>query len=197
MPITFTAGGGLGVLQTISYKWTVSAGTITSGQGTSSITVSTDGLGGQDVTATVHVGELDPACPQTASCTTPIRPVVPHWRKFDEYGSIHFSDEKARLDNFAIQLQHEPTFNGYVIAYGSCGNEGRARGNRAKDYLVNSRGIASGRMVVIDGGCMPELRVELWVWPPGETPPNVDTTGQISPCPDCRKKPARRRSGEK
>ena len=28
--------------------------------------------------------------------------------KFDEYGNIRFNDEKARLDNYAIQLQNEP-----------------------------------------------------------------------------------------
>jgi hypothetical protein len=42
-PITFTVGGNLTATPAISgYNWTVSAGTITSGQGTPSITVSTD-----------------------------------------------------------------------------------------------------------------------------------------------------------
>lgn len=195
--VVFTATVGQGLQSVTNYKWIVSAGTIASGQGTNTITVNTDNLGGQDVTATFEVEGIDPACPRTASCTTPIRPLVPHWRKFDEYGSIRFNDEKARLDNFAIQLQNERTFQGYVIAYGRCGDEGRARGHRAKDYLVNNRGVASGRVVVIDGGCMPALLVELWMFPRGVTPPTADPTGEISPCPDCGKKPARRRSGEK
>jgi hypothetical protein len=142
---------------------------IASGQGTNTITVNTDNLGGQNVTATFEVEGIDPACPRTASCTTAIRPLGPHWRKFDEYGNIRFNDEKARLDNFAIQLQNERTLQGYVIAYGSCGDEGQARGSRTKNYLVNSHGIASGRVVVIDGGCMPALRVELWMLPEGIT----------------------------
>ena len=33
--------------------------------------------------------------------------------KFDEYGNIKFNDEKARLDNYAIQLQNEPGAQGY------------------------------------------------------------------------------------
>ena len=45
-----------------TYNWSVSAGTITSGQGTTSITVSTAGLGGGSVTATVDVTGLDPSC---------------------------------------------------------------------------------------------------------------------------------------
>src|SRR5437773_2309334 len=103
------------------------------------------------------------------------------------------SDDKARLDNFAIQLQNEPTSQGYIIGYGSCDAEGQTRANRAKDYLVNTRGIDAGRLVVVDGGCMPELKVELWVVPSGATPPAADMTGAVSPCPDCKKKPARRR----
>lgn len=193
-PITFTATVGQGTPPATTYNWTVSAGTITSGQGTTSITVATDNLGGQSVTATLEVGGVDPSCTRTTSCTTSVkRPPNPP-RKFDEYGNIRFNDEKARLDNFAIQLQNEPTAQGYIIAYGSCDAEGTTRGNRAKDYLVNTRGIDSGRLVVVDGGCMPELKVELWIVPQGATPPTPDTTGAVSPCPDCKKKPARRRS---
>src|SRR5207302_9081239 len=142
------------------------------------------------VTATVQTGGVATSCYHTSSCTTPVRPVaVPH--KFDEYGNIRFNDEKARLDNFAIQLQNEPTAQGYIIAYGTCDAEGQNRANRAKDYLVNTRGIDGGRIVVVDGGCMPELKVELWVVSSGATPPAAQTAGAVSPCPDC-KKPARR-----
>src|SRR4029079_11475081 len=101
---------------------------------------------------------------------------------------------KASLDNYAIQLQNEPTSQGYIIAFGSCDAEGQTRGNRAKDYLVNTRGIDASRLVVVDGGCMPELKVQLWIVPQGATPPTPDTTGAVSPCPDCKKKPARRRT---
>jgi hypothetical protein len=118
-------------------------------------------------------------------------------RKFDEYGNIRFNDEKARLDNFAIQLQNEPAAQGYIIGYGSCDAEGQTRANRAKDYLVNTRGIDAGRLVVVDGGCMPELKVELWVVPSGATPPAASTDGAVSPCPDCKKKPSRRRGGSR
>jgi hypothetical protein len=187
MPITFTAGGGLGSLQAISYKWTVSAGTITSGQGTSAITVSTDGLGGQNVTATVQVSGLDPACPNQGSCTTPVRPLGGHPRKFDEYGNIRFNDEKSRLDNFAIQLQNEPAALGYIVVFGSCDGEGRARGNRARDYLVETHGLNAGRVTVIDGACGPALMVDLWILPQGVPPPTTDLFQAVSPCPPCKK----------
>jgi hypothetical protein len=194
-PATFTASvtGGEGLTPT--YNWSVSAGTISSGQGTSAITVDTSGLGGQSVTATVSVGGADPSCNNSASCTTAVKPPKPEPRKFDEYGNIKFNDEKARLDNYAIQLQNEPGSTGTIIAYGSCAGEAQARGDRAKDYLVNTRGIEAGRITVVDGGCRSDLTVQLWVVPNGADAPTVDTTGAVSPCPECKKKatPRRRR----
>jgi hypothetical protein len=179
----------------VTYNWSVSAGTISSGQGTSSITVDTAGLGGQTVTATVEVGGLDPACSRTASCSTSVTAPAPPATKFDEYGNIRFNDEKARLDNYAIQLQNQPGAQGYIIAYGSCAGEAQARADRAKDYLVNTRGIDAGRIVTMDGGCRADLTVELWIVPTGATPPAASTYNIISPCPECKKKatPRRRR----
>lgn len=183
-----------------TYNWSVSGGSITSGQGTSSITVDTTGKGGSTITATVEVGGPDPTCTRTWSCSVPVSPKPNPPRKFDEYGNIRFNDEKARLDNFAIQLQNEPGAQGYIYGYGSCGSEGQERANRAKDYLVNTRGIDAGRLVVVDGGCKPELKVELWIVPQGATAAAADTSGSVSPCPDCKKKstrkPRRGRHGE-
>ena len=191
-PITFTASvsGDMNV----TYNWSVSAGTISSGQGTSSISVDTANLGGQTVTATVELGGLDPSCSRTASCTTSIRAPVPPAVKFDEYGNIKFNDEKARLDNYAIQLQNQPGSQGYIIAYGSCAGEAQARADRAKDYLVNTRGIDAGRLVTIDGGCRSDLTVELWVVPTGATAPAASTDNIISPCPECKRAAPRRRT---
>lgn len=44
-----------------------------SGRG-ASISIRTDGLGGQNLTATVEVNGLDPACARTASCSTVVKP---------------------------------------------------------------------------------------------------------------------------
>jgi hypothetical protein len=191
-PITYTASvsGDMNV----TYNWSVSAGTISGGQGTSSITVDTTGLGGQTVTATVELGGLDPSCSRTASCSTSIKAPVPPAVKFDEYGNIRFNDEKARLDNYAIQLQNQPGSQGYIVAYGSCAGEAEARANRAKDYLVNTRGVDASRLMTVDGGCRSDLTVELWVVPTGATPPVASTDNIISPCPECQKAAPRRRA---
>jgi hypothetical protein len=166
----------------------VSAGTISSGQGTSTITVDTAGVaGGTSVTATVNLGGLDPSCNATASCSTGVKPPPAQPRKFDEYGNIRFNDEKARLDNFAVALQNEPGSTATILVYGSCEGEAQQRGDRAKDYLVNTRGIEAGRITVVDGGCRSDLLVQLWIVPQGATAPAPDTAGNISPCPACKK----------
>ena len=72
-PAIFTAmvtGGDANV--TYFYNWSVSSGTISSGQGTPSITVDTKGLGGQSCTATVELGGVDRTCSSTASSTVSI-----------------------------------------------------------------------------------------------------------------------------
>jgi len=195
-PITFTAsvsGGPEGFTPT--YNWSVSAGTISGGQGTSTITVDTAGLGGQPVTATVSLGGADPSCSTTNSCTTNVKPEAPKPRRFDEYGNIRFNDEKARLDNYAIQLQNEPGSTATIITYGTCAGEGQARGERAKQYLVNTRGIEASRITVVDGGCRADLTVQLWVVPTGAEQPTVDTSNVISPCPECKKPRGGKRGG--
>ncbi|HEV7396728.1 MAG TPA: hypothetical protein VGN86_09495 [Pyrinomonadaceae bacterium] len=186
-PITFTANfSGSG---SVTYNWSVSAGSISSGQGTSSITVDTSNLGGQTVTATVELGGLAPSCTRTASCSTSIMAPPPKdCEKVDEYGDIKFNDEKARLDNFASRLQTDAGSTGYIIGYGACEGQGLARANRAKDYLVNTRGIDAGRIMAVDGGCRAELWVQLFVCPQGANPPTAMSDGAVTPCPECKKK---------
>lgn len=171
-PITFTAstsGGTPGVAPV--YNWKVSAGTITAGQGTPTITVDTAGLGGQPITASLEVQGYNLEC--RASCQSSVPALVlPH--KEDEFGEVKRDDEKARLDLFAIQMQNEPGAQGYVIGYGGRSakpGEGQRRANRARDYLVSARGIEAPRIVVIDGGYAETGRTELWIVPPGATPP--------------------------
>jgi len=189
-PITITAQAGDG---NVTYNWSISAGTITSGQGTSTITVDTAGISGQTVTSTVEVGGLDPSCSRTASCSTGIRPLPPVARKFDEYGNIRFNDEKARLDNYAIELQNQPGSGGTIVAFGTCAGEAQARADRAKDYLVNTRGIDAGRLTTVDGGCREALAVELWIVPNGAAAPTPTNSATVDPCPECKRKAAPRR----
>ena len=174
-PITFTTsvkGGDSNVTPT--FNWTVSAGTISSGQGTSVITVDTQGAGSMSVTATVSLGGYEARCRTTQSGTTGVVPKPPPARKFDQFGVLSQTDLTDHLDNFAIQLQSEPGARGYLIAFSgrtSPAGSAAARLKTMKDYLVETRGIEFTRLVTINGGVRERSGTELWIVPPGAKPP--------------------------
>lgn len=71
-------------------------------------------------------------------------------RPFDQYGNIRWEDEKARLDNFAVQLQNAPDFIGYIIVNDGrdlCAREAQERAMRAKRYVVEYRGVPWNRVI--------------------------------------------------
>lgn len=172
-PLTFSSnvtGGTAGI--TPIYSWTVSAGTIIEGQGTNTIKVDTTGLAGQTVRATLSMGGYTLDC--SASCAVQIPIPQPKARKFDEFPDIARNDEKARLDNYAIELQNDPTATAYVIVYpgrNSKAGDVQKHTTRVVDYLVNSRGIDARRIVTLLGNTRDELMVELWISPQGARPP--------------------------
>lgn len=166
----------------VIYNWTVSSNArITSGGGTPSITVDTNGMGGQTITADLDVndGVYDATCRQRISVPTIVdrKPELPKNYKFDEFDSLSFDDDKARLDAFAIELQNNPDAQGYVILYqGTDKLSKRERnadkiGKRTLDYLVKVRGVDPRRIVITNWGTRPKTRYELWVIPPGAQPP--------------------------
>jgi hypothetical protein len=173
-PLTFTShysGGTPGV--TPVYNWTVSAGTIIEGQGTDRIKVDTTGLAGQTIRASLSMGGYNLECAADCAVTIPVPKLV--GRRFDEFPDISRNDEKARLDNFAIELQNDPSATAYVIVYpGKTGKRGEVQehSGRVVDYLVNSRGLDQRRIVTLVGPKRDQLHVELWLTPQGAAPPN-------------------------
>jgi hypothetical protein len=104
---------------------------------------------------------------------------ITKYRPFDKYSAIAFSDEKARLDNFAAALHGEPSFKGYIVVYAgrrARADEAQAHAARAKEYLVKVRAIEAERIVTIDGGHRDELEVELYTLPPGLSDPTPYST---------------------
>lgn len=203
-PATLTAnlsGGDTNVTPT--FNWTVTAGTITSGQGTPSITVDTTGLGGQSFTATATVGGYDPTCQNTASCTVSVITTDSPSRKIDEYGKITNDDAKARLDPYAVELQNDPTARGVIITYGGrkgVAGEAQNRADFARNYLTNERGIDASRISTVDGGFREDPATELYIVPTGATEPtaspNVDAS-EVQTTPARRSRAPRRRGGRR
>lgn len=206
--VTFNANVSYGGGSALNYTWTVSPPTavIRSGAGTSTIEVDTTGLGKQRVTAILVVddGSGERSCRQTAQASTEILAPVPppvNPRKFDEFNNLAFDDQKARLDNLAIQLQNEPNAQAYIIVYaGRTSRAGTADrlGDRARAYLTQQRGIDPSRIVVVNGGFRDEDYFELWIVPQGAQPPQATPSvqaGDVQPGTNTlRPRRSRRRS---
>ncbi|HEX8286927.1 MAG TPA: hypothetical protein VF556_02970, partial [Pyrinomonadaceae bacterium] len=115
--MTFTANVSGGNQENFTFEWTVSAGTIESGQGSRSITVRAPQSG--NVTATVNIRSTNAACecPASASETGIVRE-LPTAREVDTFNVLSNDEVRARLDEFFRVLQGDPTAQGYIITYG-------------------------------------------------------------------------------
>lgn len=207
--ITFTSDVAYSGSSPLAYTWTVSPSEarIVSGAGTATITVDSTGLGNQHVTATLVVddGSGDPVCRQRAQAATNIVAKTPppvECKPFDQFPSVAFDDDKARLDNLAIELQNSPDATAYIIVYaGRTSRTGQADklGRRSLDYLTTQRGVDAQRIVVVNGGYRDTDFIEIWICPPGAKPPQPTPTvqpGDVQPAQErTRPRKPRRRTG--
>jgi hypothetical protein len=92
----------------------------------------------------------------------------------DAFGKVNMSDLAARLDNFAIELQNDPSARGLFVVY--------PRPDRlpgwymrlaywGKGYLIKVRGFDASRVEVVNGGYRDEVKYELWALRPGAASP--------------------------
>jgi len=169
-PMTFTANTTGSA--SVTYNWSVSAGTISGGQGTSSITVDTAGLSSSsNVTATVNIGGLDPSCQcQTTASETGSIAAAPTPSQVDEFGAAKDDDVKARVDGFYTQLNSSPNAQGYIINYGT---PAQIRARRAQIMkAINFRKYDVSRVTFVDG---PDngtgVNTKFYLVPAGATPP--------------------------
>ena len=194
--ITYTADVAYSGTAGLKYSWTVDPinAHIISGAGTPTITVDSTGFAGQRITAKLVVddGSGDAMCRQTAEASTNVPPHekrIITGREFDTCCSCSYDDQKARLDNLAVELQNDPTTTTYIFAYGGrtsqVGQADRLLA-RARDYLVSQRGIDNARIVLQNGGFREEDCVEVWIVPQGATVPQATPTvqpGDVRPAP--------------
>jgi len=156
----------------LTYNWTVSAGTIESGQGTPSIVVRAPADGSvSNITATVDVGgqRADCNCPTQANETAAVAPPV-RATEVDTFGKLPNDEVKARVQNFYTQLANDPTAQGYIIIYGTP-KEIAARRKQITNAITFLK-LDPSRVTIVEGGDKgtgPETH--FWLVPPGATPP--------------------------
>lgn len=102
-------------------------------------------------------------CPRIQQCCVDPMPL------FDEYQSLKFSDEMARLDNFLIQLNAH-TARGVISVVGPSAKarqQAWKRALRAKNYLIKKRKFEPERLLIVDGGFLAETSTRLLLYPIG------------------------------
>ena len=200
--ITYTADVGYSGDAKLRYNWkiTPSSARVISGQGSPTVSVDSTGLGGQRITATLTAddGSSYPECSQTVQAVSVVAPLekkIIVAREYDECNSCSLDDQKARLDNLAVELQNDPSTRAYIVAYGgrmSPYGQVEKLMSRSRDYLITQRGIDASRITVVNGGFREEDSVELWIVPSGATLPAPTPTvqaGDVNPGKKPRRKP--------
>lgn len=170
--MTFTANASGGSQPSLTYNWAVSAGTISSGQGTPSITVDTTrDMRNTSVTATVTIGGTDPACScQTTASATGDIGGVPTPTQIDEFGKKTDDEVKAIIDGLYTRLASDPSATGYIINYGT---PAQIRARRAQIVkAINFRKYDASRVTFVDGPDQGSgILTKIYIVPPGADNP--------------------------
>jgi hypothetical protein len=167
--MTFTSNISGGGDCSSGYNWTVSNGTIVSGQGTSTITVATTReMAGQSVTATMEGSGscFCESCPRTSSATGDVEN-KPTSRK-TEYDKKPDDDVKAILDGYFQDLASDPSAAGVIIIHGNA--KERTFFRKQIDKAAKFRNYDLSRVQFITKDDSPGM-VELYVVPSGADSP--------------------------
>lgn len=158
-----------------AYQWTISAGEIVSGQGTSQITVDLKNANNRHVTAFVEASGLPRPCQKVFYSTVDVDVKI---YPFDSGTLYNYSELSARLDGFIMELNNNPAANGYIIIYA-----GRSGGFREMERAIRSvknvfrfRKFDINRITIIRGGFRDADTFDSWILLPGVEPPKPTPT---------------------
>jgi hypothetical protein len=172
-------GGSTGNRYAPTYNWTVSAGTIVSGQGTSSITVEAVKEGSESITVTLERTFLEahyPEVQRSASCTFGVVP-LPKARMTDEFrtGGSNCEEGFARLDSFFVELNSNPMDTGLIVLYNDT-RDTRAASRREKQLRnhFTFRRFDLARVRFIHGEARDKGTTQFWMVPIGADMPNIE-----------------------
>jgi hypothetical protein len=155
----------------ISYtrlRWTVSDGTILSGQNALTLGVRMPKL--PPVTATILVAGLPKDCWNSASDRYDFA-VDPGPILIDEFGWLANDAIRRRLNKFVAELQENPNNQGYIILYGT--NKELAARERPIINEIRLLNVDPSRITVVRGGTLESGKVytKLYRVPPGADNP--------------------------
>lgn len=113
---TFTATVSGIETSKIEYLWSIDKGNIVEGQGTSAVTVSTEGLADSTLTATVEIKGFPQGCPNSDSDTT-IPYCARSYREVDAVDVLSGELTEERLKAWIAEIENDPSAQAYVIVY--------------------------------------------------------------------------------
>jgi hypothetical protein len=174
-PITFTVSIGEEAKDfKIAYNWTINAGEIVEGQGTTSVSVLRT-VQGQNLTATVTVSGLPDGCNNTASETTSSCELPPQPIQIDEFSESANHIDKNRINEIVRALQNDPTAQLYIIFKHKEKILLKTTSQKEREIsnsLVKA-GLAADRITAITGFGQNDS-VEFFLVPAGATPPKIE-----------------------
>ncbi len=175
--MTFTAKVDGINAENLKYKWIVSNGEISSGQGTLAINVATmQDMAGQTITATLEVSGLPQNCSKSFSNSAEIEPPIccKDPARFDEYGKILWREEKIRISEAAKALKDNKDlmiFFRIQIKEKKYSQIFKIKKVRIEKYLIESHKISKDRIKIMFVGNDENL-TDIWLMPAGVTLPN-------------------------
>ncbi len=149
-------------IENYSLLWRVSKGEIIEGQGLNILKVKLNDSAVKRVTAYLEVSGLPFPCPKIFSGTAEVNGKL---RQVDEFGMVTHGDIKARMDNFMVELQNEPTTMGYIVIYGNRSERNRdvvRRETMIRNYIT-FRNFYASRITFVRGGFRENISTELWL----------------------------------
>ena len=162
----------------IKYSWSVDKGKIRTGQNSSEVVIETDEIeevrnkGGADVKVHLEITNLPPECKNSVSESYIVSNGIFDVFPLDEYGNASIQDEKARLDNLAVNILNTNN-TGYIVKHFGkqvSDKEIKARIKRIKTFMFKFRRYPKERFRIIvkrDN----ETFTKLWSFPPDAEPP--------------------------
>lgn len=100
--------------------------------------------------------------------TPPVEP-RPEAYKSEEFGKATNGYVKMIFDGFMVELNNNPTAQGYIINYGTA-KEIRARERQIRNAIA-FRKYDRSRIVMVRGGNSGKLETQLWIVPAGAENP--------------------------
>ena len=161
-----------------SYNWSISQGTIESGQGTASVIIRID----KEIIGSVIV-RLDrvfhmahfPGVQRSADCTIAIAP-LPEPRMIDEFRTAGNNCEEgfARLDSFLAEINNNPVDEALIVFYGDNRDPkaARRREQQMRNHLT-FRNFDRNRVRMFFGESRNDATTQFWLVPPGAEGPAI------------------------